>query len=490
MLLLIILFLPLAAAVLTYLSGQKLAGWVALGATVAEFALSLVALEHYAHSDTSGLLYSHAWISNPNISFSIMADGLSILLVVLTTFLVPVIILSSFGREQVNARSLYSLILLMQFALIGVFVAQDGLFFYIFWELALIPIYFIALLWGDGKDREFRNTATFKFFVYTLIGSLFMLVAFIFLYTKAGSLSLQTLYGLDLTYSEQVFVALAFFFAFAIKIPVFPFHTWQADTYKEAPTVGTMLLAGIMLKMGIYGLLRWLLPIAPHVFTHNAMGGFSWNAVFITMSVIGIVYGSILAIQQKDMKRLLAYSSFAHVGLIAAGIFSLTAEGLQGAVVQMLAHGVNVVGAFFAGEIIFRRTGTLEIDKLGGIRSQAPKFATAFIIIVLASVALPTTNAFIGEFLLLYGVFGYNTILSIIAGLTIILGAVYMLKMYQNTMLGETKTLTSGFKDLAASELAVFVILIVAIFVCGVYPKPIMEIAQPALAEILKSTLR
>ncbi|MCW3127892.1 MAG: NADH-quinone oxidoreductase subunit [Bacteroidetes bacterium] len=483
MLLLIVLFFPLLAAVVTYLSGNKLSGKVALLAAAVEFVLSLVALEHYCHNNWNGLVFTHGWIINPNISFSIAADGLSVLLVVLTTFLVPVIILSSFGREQANGRALYSLVLLMQFALIGVFVATDGLLFYIFWELALIPIYFIALLWGDGRDKQFLSTATFKFFVYTLIGSLFMLVAFIFLYSRTGSLSLQSLYAANLNHKEQVFLAAAFFFAFAVKIPIFPFHTWQADTYKEAPTIGTMLLAGIMLKMGLYGLLRWLLPVVPD-------GVRFFNPLFITLSVIGIVYGSILAIQQKDIKRLLAYSSFAHVGLIAAGIFSLTIEGLQGAVVQMLAHGVNVVGAFFAGEIIFRRTGTLEISQLGGIRNVAPKFATCFIIVVLASVALPTTNAFIGEFLLLYGVYGYNTCLSIVAGLTIILGAAYMLKMYQNTMLGEVKTLTSGFADLSASELTVFVVLIIAIFVCGVYPKPIIDIAQPALAEILKHTLR
>jgi NADH-quinone oxidoreductase subunit M len=214
------------------------------------------------------------------------------------------------------------------------------------------------------------------------------------------------------------------------------------------------------------------------------------NPILITLSVIGIIYGSILAIQQKDVKKLLAYSSFAHVGLIAAGIFSLTIEGFQGAVVQMIAHGVNVVGAFFAGEIILRRTGTLEISKLGGIRNVAPKFATAFIIVVLASVALPTTNAFIGEFLLLYSTFEYNTYLAIVAGLTIILGAVYMLKMYQNVMLGETNSLTAGFTDLTLSELSVFVILIAAIFICGVYPKPILHIAGPALDNILKYTLR
>ena len=482
MLLVLVLFFPLVAALLTFLSGDKLSGKVALVFAAIEFGLSAILLEKLARHNIV-YEFSHVWISNPKIMFAISADGLSLLMVLLTTFLVPVILVSSISKNVTNAKAFYSLILLMQFALIGVFVSMDGFLYYIFWELALIPIYFIALLWGENKDKEFRNTAIFKFFVYTLAGSLFMLVAFIYLYSKAGSFLLKDLYALDLSTPEQIWIAAAFFLAFAIKIPVFPFHTWQADTYKEAPTVGTMLLAGIMLKMGLYSLLRWLLPVVPH-------GVIALNPVLITLSVIGIVYGSIIAIQQSDLKRLLAYSSFAHVGLIAAGVFSLTIEGFQGAVVQMLAHGINVVGAFFAGEIILRRTGTLEISKLGGIRNVAPKFATVFIIVVLASVALPTTNAFIGEFLLLFGVFEYNTWLSIVAGLTIILGAVYMLKMYQRTMLGETNDLTAGFADLKMSELSVFVVLIAAIFVCGVYPKPIMEIAGPALDNILKYTLR
>ena len=481
MFLVLILFFPLVAALLTYLSGNKMAGKVALLLSAAEAVASFVLLKNLAHGEIAS--YSQVWVADPKIMFAISCDGLSLLMVLLTTFLVPVIILSSISKEVANAKAFYSLVLLMQFALIGVFVATDGFLYYIFWELALIPIYFIALLWGENKDKEFRNTAIFKFFVYTLAGSLFMLVAFIYLYSKAGSFLLQDLYALDLSTTEQCWLAGAFFFAFAIKIPIFPFHTWQADTYKEAPTVGTMLLAGIMLKMGLYSLLRWLLPVLPH-------GVIALNPILITLSVIGIVYGSIIAIQQMDIKRLLAFSSFAHVGLIAAGIFSLTAEGFQGAVVQMLAHGINVVGAFYAGEIILRRTGTLEISKLGGIRNVAPKFATVFIIIVLAAVALPTTNAFIGEFLLLFSVFEYNTWLSIIAGFTIILGAVYMLKMYQRTMLGETNSLTAGFADLTASELSVFVILIAAIFVCGVYPKPILQIAGPALDNILKYTLR
>jgi NADH-quinone oxidoreductase subunit M len=269
----------------------------------------------------------------------------------------------------------------------------------------------------------------------------------------------------------------AFFLAFAIKIPIFPFHTWQPDTYKEAPTAGTMLLSGIMLKMGLYSLLRWLIPVVPH-------GAICWTPIVMVLCVIGIIYGSIIAIKQNDLKRLVAYSSIAHVGLISAGIFTFTKAGFQGAVVQMLAHGVNVVGAFFAGEIVLRRTGTLDISLLGGIRNIAPKFATVFLIVVLASVALPTTNGFIGEFLLLYGVYEYNTVLSIFAGLTIILGAVYMLRMYQRVMLGQPNAKTLNFADLTWSELSVFVILISAIFVCGVYPKPIFTIAQPALDKI------
>ncbi|MCW5908908.1 MAG: NADH-quinone oxidoreductase subunit M [Chitinophagales bacterium] len=483
MLLLIVLFLPLAAALLTYVAGNRYAGKVALGLSVVELGASLALLPAYNNADAFNISFMKEWIQNPHINFHIALDGLSLLLLLLTTFLVPVIILSSVSKEVENARSLYALILLMQFALIGVFISMDGFLYYIFWELALIPIYFIALLWGDNRDKEFRNRAIFKFFVYTLAGSLFMLLGFIYLYQHADGFGVSELYGLNLSDKEQSFLFWAFFVAFAIKIPVFPFHTWQPDTYKEAPSAGTMLLSGIMLKMGIYSLLRWLLPVLPQ-------GTLTWTPVVLVLCAIGIIYGSVIAIRQNDLKKLFAYSSLAHVGLITAGIFTLTREGFQGAVVQMLAHGVNVVGLFFAAEIIFRRTGTLEISKLGGIRNVAPVFATALMILTLASVGLPTTNGFIGEFLLLYGVYEYNTWLAVVAGLTIILGAVYMLRMYQHVMLGETKEATHSFSDLSLSELAVFVPLIVAIFLFGVYPKPIMQLAQPALETILNYSLR
>lgn len=483
MLLLAVLFFPLAAALLTYLAGNRFAGKLAVGLSVVEFAASLLLIPAFNNADALNISFMKEWIQNPHINFHVALDGLSLLLLLLTTFLVPVIILSSVSKEVENPRSFYALILLMQFALIGVFVAMDGFLYYIFWELALIPIYFIALLWGQNRHREFRNRAIFKFFIYTLAGSLFMLLGFIYLYQYAEGFGVSELYALNLSDKEQSFLFWAFFVAFAIKIPVFPFHTWQPDTYNEAPSAGTMLLSGIMLKMGIYSLLRWLLPVLPH-------GTLTWTPVVLVLCAIGIIYGSIIAIRQNELKKLIAYSSLAHVGLITAGVFTLTAEGFQGAVVQMLAHGVNVVGLFFAGEIILRRTGTLEISKLGGIRSVAPVFGTVFMIVVLASVALPTTNGFIGEFLLLFGVYEYNTWLAVVAGLTIILGAVYMLRMYQYVMLGETKDATASFTDLTLSELAVFVPLIIAIFLFGVYPKPIMQLAQPALETILNYSLR
>jgi len=483
MLLGVLLFTPLVFALLTYLSGNRFAKHIALAGGAATFVACNFLKIPFLKGGMAPLSHSHAWISNPVINYSLSLDGLSFMLVALTTFLVPLIIFTTYSKVINNAKAFYALILLMEFGLLGVFLADDGFLFYIFWELALIPIYFIALLWGENKDKGFRHRAIFKFFVYTLAGSLFMLVAFIYLYQKAGGFGTVQLYNVALTGKEQSFIFWAFFVAFAIKIPVFPFHTWQPDTYKEAPTAGTMLLAGIMLKMGIYGLLRWLVPMVPQAVT-------LWTPFVIVLAAIGVIYGSIIAIKQDDLKKLLAYSSFAHVGLIAAGVFTLTREGFQGAAVQMFAHGFNVVGLFFAAEIVLQRTGTLSISQLGGIRNVAPKFAACFMVVVLASVALPTTNAFIGEFLLLFGVYEYNTWLAVAAGLTIIFGAVYMLRMYQNVMLGEINTLTANFEDLNWKELLVFVFIIIAIFQVGLFPKQLMGIMQPSLDNILNYALR
>ncbi len=404
-------------------------------------------------------------------------DGISLLLILLTTVLVPLIILSTFRKDFGNNPLLYFLILTMESALIGVFTARDAFLFYIFWELALIPIYFICLIWGG----ENRGKITFKFFIYTLGGSLFMLLGIIYLYLQTpGSFDIDIFYqvGPSLSAKTQSIIFWALFIAFAIKMPIFPFHTWQPDTYTNSPTPGTMLLSGIMLKMGIYGVIRWLLPVVP-------VGFNEWNNLIVILSVIGIIYASVIALFQKDLKRMIAYVSIAHVGLIAAGIFSSTEEGLQGAIIQMLAHGVNVVGLFFILEIIYSRTNTLHIPSLGGIRGVAPGFSIFFIIILMSSVALPLTAGFIGEFLLFVGLFNYNAILAGFAGLTIIFGAVYMLASYQKVMLGETREVTANFKDLFLSEKAVLIPIVIIIFIIGLYPNPLLKISEPAIKNLL-----
>jgi NADH-quinone oxidoreductase subunit M len=482
MMTLLILFFPLIASLLIFLSGNKLASKIALFFSVIELAITFYAYLIYKQTGAESFYYFKEWIADPKISFHLGMDGLSLLMVILTNFLTPVIILSAFNRNIENAKGYFSLITFMQFALVGVFIAYDGLLYYIFWELALIPIYFIALRWGGPN----RVNVTLKFFIYTLAGSLLMLFGFIMLYqyNPSHSFDIRELYAnaSKVCACKQSWLFWLFFAAFAIKIPIVPFHTWQADTYKEAPTQGTMLLAGIMLKMGTYSLLRWLIPIVPSGVAH-------WGPYAIVLCVAGIVYASIIAIMQKDLKKLFAYSSVAHVGLISAGIFALNMQGLQGSVVQMLAHGINVVGLFFCADIIFNRTKSLNVEGLGGIRNIAPQFNTMFMVVVLGSVALPLTNGFIGEFLLLFGVYEYNTWLSVFAGLTIILGAVYMLRMFQKVMLGNTNEHTAVFPDLLWNEKLVLGILVIAIIVMGVYPKPVFEIAEPALKLILNNAL-
>jgi NADH-quinone oxidoreductase subunit M len=357
---------------------------------------------------------------------------------------------------------------------------MDGFLFYVFWELALIPIYFICLLWG-GADRA---RITFKFFVYTLAGSLFMLGGFIYLYqhTPNHSFDISALYaaGRSLDATHQGYVFWAMFIAFAVKMPIFPFHTWQPDTYTTAPAPGTMLLSGIMLKMGVYGVIRWIMPVAP-------LGVDSWSNLAITLSVIGIVYASCIAIVQKDFKRLIAYSSIAHVGLIAAGVLAGNEQGMQGAMIQMLSHGVNVVGLFFIADMIFVRTGTREIQHLGGFRSISPVFAIYFLIILLGSVALPLTNGFVGEFLLINGVYQYNAWMAAFAGLTVILGAVYMLRSYQSVMLGELSLQYNSFAPMLGYEKAVLITICAAVIIFGVYPKPLLDIASPAVHNIVET---
>jgi NADH-quinone oxidoreductase subunit M len=479
MITLLLIFFPLVAGLLLlFVKGQQ-AKTIALGASILEFAIAIFALTQFQHNAATQFEWNHAWIQSMGITFHVGIDGISMLLVLLTTFLVPVIILTSYKTEYKNPSAFYSLILVMQMALVGVFVSLDGFLFYVFWELALIPIYFICLLWG-GDDRA---RITFKFFVYTLAGSLFMLGGLIYLYLHtpgSHSFDIAALYaaGQSLDVVHQGYVFWAMFVAFAVKMPVFPFHTWQPDTYTTAPTQGTMLLSGIMLKMGTFGVIRWLLPLAP-------LGVEKYANLAIGLAVFGVVYASCIAIVQKDYKRLIAYSSIAHVGLIAAGILSMNTQGVQGAMIQMLSHGVNVVGLFFIVDLIQKRTGRRDLDGLGGIRNVNPQFAVFFLIILLGAVALPLTNGFVGEFLLLNGVYQFNPWMAGFAGLSVILGAVYMLRSYQAIMLGETNTITANFAPLEASEKAVLIIICAAIIVFGVFPKPLTDIVSPAVDQLV-----
>lgn len=485
--------LPLVFALLLLFTKGDGVKRIALAASIIEFALCIVAYYFLRQQQITGIIDERLfmnvpWITSLGVDFNVSLDGISMVLVLLTCFLTPIIILSGFGKNHENPSLFYALILFMQMALVGVFVAQDGFLFYVFWELALIPIYFICLMWGG----ENRGTITFKFFLYTLFGSLFMLAALIYLYlntsigeTGIHTFNLQALIdaGHNMNLTEQSYVFWGLFLAFAIKMPVFPFHTWQPDTYHTAPTQGTMLLSGIMLKMGTFGLLRWLLPMTPLAMEE-------WGSTAVLLAVISIIYASFMAIAQKDFKRLIAYSSIAHVGLIAAGIMSFSSsvgntEAITGSVVQMFSHGINVVGLFFIADIIFVRMGTFEMAKLGGIRNVAPKFTSLFLIIMMGAVALPLTNGFVGEFLLINGLYKYSAIVAGFAGLTIILGAVYMLRGFQTIMLGEVKSNTSSFTPLSSSEMAVLVIISAAVIFFGVYPKPILDLVQSDVQQMV-----
>ncbi|MEO5603119.1 MAG: NADH-quinone oxidoreductase subunit M [Cyclobacteriaceae bacterium] len=475
----LLIFWPLLAALaLFFIKKDAVKNW-ALTASLIELVLSIVLAIQFDPSAKTQFEMNHPWVASLGISFFVGVDGITLLLVLLTTVLSPLIILSSFKQNYENAPSFYGLVLFMEMALIGVFCALDGFLFYIFWEMALIPIYFICLRWGGVN----RGPVTLKFFIYTLAGSLIMLIGLIYLYFQTPgdhSFAIYDLYraGQGLPSYEQGLVFWALFLAFAVKMPVFPFHTWQPDTYHTAPTPGTMLLSGIMLKMGIYGVIRWLIPVVPE-------GVERWGTSALTLSVIGIVYASLLAIIQKDLKRLLAYSSIAHVGLIAAGIFTMNKIGLQGAMIQMVSHGIVVVGLFYIIDIIVSRTSTQEITSLGGIRTAAPTFTGVFMIILLGSVALPLTSGFVGEFLLINAVFQYNFVSGTFAALTMILGAVYMLRSFQLTMLGESNASTAGFPDLDKHEKMVLYPIVLLVLLIGVYPTPLLKITEVAVDDLL-----
>ncbi|MDB5228402.1 MAG: NADH-quinone oxidoreductase subunit [Bacteroidota bacterium] len=472
MLVLLLIIIPVFFVLLTLMSGEKQAKNISFFGSLVTLALGIYAICAFKTDPLcSCFIYHTPWVKALGADFYIRIDGIDIILVLLTALLVPFIIQSSQSRVIQHPKSYFSLILLMQSALFGVFVAKDALLFYVFWEMALIPIYLICLVWGG----EGRQKITFKFFIYTLFGSLFMLLAiiFIWLHTKERSFNIYDFYiaGSHLSPREQLLVFIAFYLAFAVKIPIFPLHTWQPDTYVNAPTQGTMLLSGIMLKMGAFGLIMWMIPVVP-------LGWHIASKYVVVLSVISVVYGALMALTQKDFKRMLAYSSLGHVGLIAAGIFSWNLQGVQGALYQMLSHGINVVALFYVCDIILTRMNTDTMQKLGGIRNVSTMFSVLFLIALLGSVALPFTNGFVGEFLLIHGVFQYNTGAAVFAGLTVILGAVYFLRAYQVMMHGQTNTLTQGFGAITKNEKILLGSFAVLIIFFGLFPNVILSISE------------
>ena len=474
---LLILF-PLVTGLICFALPGKRASRLALESSILTLLVSLYSFYAFKTGQFEYLNVSYPWIPALGINFHMGIDGISLLLVFLTAFLTPLILLSSQSKAYSQSSNFNALVILMQAALIGVFTAKDAFVFYVFWELALIPIYFISLIWGG----ENRRPVTFKFFLYTTVGSLLMLASILLLYSKTpiGSFDISAFTALPLEPKDQYLIFGGFFLAFAIKMPIFPFHTWQPDTYVTAPTEGTMLLSGIMLKMGIYGVIRWILPITPLVVVE-------WGWVIVLLSVIGIIYASIIALKQPNFKRMVAYVSIAHVGLMAAGLFAGNEIALQGVVIQMLAHGINVVGMFYVVDLITRRTGTDVLDQLGGLRNQAPLLATFFLIILMANIALPLTNGFVGEYLLIVGLFQYNAWFAAVAALTIIFGAAYMLNGYQKIMLGAKKESYNHVTDVTAKELFVLVPITLMIIGMGVYPKFFLDISAGSVKEILNA---
>ncbi|ASK31894.1 NADH-quinone oxidoreductase subunit M [Chryseobacterium sp. T16E-39] len=491
-LLLTLLLLPLVGSGLVFAWKNKSSKYLALGIALVQMLLTFYILSDFDFTPTVDSVLQHEinypWSQFIKSSLHFGIDGMSMLLLLLTNILSPLIILSSFN-ENVNYRnSFYGLILLMQFGLVGVFTSLDGLLFYIFWEVTLIPIWLIAGLWGQ-ENKRFEFTT--KFFVYTFVGSLFMLAGLIYVYNHSASFALTDLYNASLNETQQTVVFWFIFFAFAVKLPIFPFHTWQPDTYTYSPTQGSMLLSGIMLKMAVYGVIRYLLPITP-----IPIMGISGQIVII-LAIVGILHGALIAIIQNDMKRIIAYSSFSHVGLMVAGIFAsavltlrgtFTTEGAEGALVQTFAHGINVVGLFYCADILYKRFKSRDIRQMGGLAKVAPKFAVLFLLILLGSMGVPLTNGFIGEFILIKSIFDFNVLAAVIAGLTIILSAVYLLRFYGKAMFGKgDEAVLNTAKDLSGVEFSVLASLAVFVIVLGIFPQPVIEMVSSSLKFIYQS---
>ena len=478
MIVLLLILIPLLSGLICFFlnKGNSARTW----ALISSFITLGLSIAGITSAYPGNLHFSATWMGSLGSSFTVQLDGMSQLLCLLTAVAYPLIFLATWKTTYSRPYNFFALMLLTQAGLMGVFTAMDALLFYFFWELALIPVYFLCSGWGGER----RIQVTFKFFIYTFIGSVLMLIGILYLYSQTSdhSFAIESFYKLKLSNSTQDWVFWLLFVAFAVKMPVWPFHTWQPDTYEQSPTAVTMVLSGLMVKMGLFGVLRWLLPVLP-------IAAYQRGDMVMSLAVIGIIYSSVIAIQQDDLKRLIAYSSIAHIGVMAATIFAETKTGMQGVLMQMFNHGINIIGLWIVVELIERQFGTRKLSQLGGIAQKAPALAILLVVVAFANISLPLTNAFVGEFLMFNGIFTstitkYNVVFTVLALLSIILSAVYTLTMIQKVFFGPANAVTQNAHDIWGIEKVALGLIVIMIVVFGLFPQPLLNVTE-GFADIL-----
>ena len=476
-----IIWLPILGGALVLGSGDRapnVSRWLALIFAVLTF---LVSIPLYTGFDPSTaqmqFIEKTPWIPAFDVYYYLGVDGISMPLILLTTFISILVIIAGWEVIQYKPSQYMAAFLIMEGVMVGVFAALDAMLFYVFWEAMLIPMFIIIGVWGGAR----RVYAAFKFFLYTLLGSVLMLLAILAIYFDAGTTDIPTLLQHRLPAEMQIWLWLAFFASFAVKVPMWPVHTWLPDAHVEAPTAGSVILAGVLLKMGGYGFLRFSVPMMPY-------GTEFFTPLIFTLSVVAIIYTSLVALAQEDMKKLIAYSSVAHMGYVTVGIFTLNVQGMQGAIFQMLSHGIVSAALFLLVGVIYDRLHTRMIDRYGGLADQMPHYALTFMIFMLASVGLPLTGGFIGEFLVIVGAFQVNTWVALLTASGMVLGAAYMLYLYRQVIFGSlTKRDLMSLLDMNWREKLIFAPLILLTFWMGIYPEPLLNVMEASVVNIIEN---